>query len=305
MHQQRTATLIAGLLSGVLLDFPGAGMVFGALAPYVPLLAIGLSEGGRCVANASVVAIVVSTILAGAHAGFNMAVFVAIPCSVLLAGLLRFRVAANGVREWNPALRAVVDLTLLVAAVYMALAVMAGYTYTDGMREVLRKSLTFDYSQFDPEVGETMRRLTSEWNFLIFAFGGWLWILLTLGMAAAVQFVLAKQGRTLRPDIALRPLGGIPWWLLVLLAICLLLMAVGAANDRFNAKVVGLLLLTPYFLSGMAYIHVLSYQWRPRLFWLALIYIVLIFIQWSLFLPTIAGLYFQLLEMLDKPKKMG
>lgn len=304
MQKQVASTLLAGLVSGALLDFPGAGVFFGAVAPYLPLLLLGLSEGARPAVHAGLVGITVAMLMGGTQAGFNMVMFVVVPCSVILHALLRYRLDEHGRREWFPALRAVAYLSLLVAGVYMSIALMASYTYPDGAKALLQKSLSMDYSQLEPPVAEIMQKLAHEWSFLIFAFAAWLWIFLTWGVTLLSQQLLAKQGRALRPTIAIMPLG-VPHGLLALLFLCAGLVAFGNANDSYNAKVVSLILFLPYFLSGMAYIHALSVQWRPRMLWLFLIYIILVFIQWSLFLPIMAGLYFHVTEMLDKPKKIG
>lgn len=304
MQKRVASALFAGLVSGALMDFPGAGVFFGAVAPYLPLLLLGLSEGAQLALHAGMVGIIVAMLIGGTQAGFNMVVFVVLPCSVILHALLRYRVDEQGRKEWYPALRAVAHLSLLSAGVYMALALMASSSYSDGMQTVLKKSLSMDYSQLEPPVAEIMQKLAHEWSFLIFAFAAWLWIFLTWGVTVLSQHLLAKQGRALRPTVALRPLG-VPHGVLALLFLCGGLVAFGNSNDSYNAKVVMLILFLPYFLSGMAYIHALSFQWRPRALWLFLIYIILVFIQWSLFLPVMAGLYFHVTEMLDKPKKIG
>jgi hypothetical protein len=304
MHRRIVITLLSGVLAGFLPLLPGVGLLFGAWAPFLPLLFLGLSEGARAAVHAGCIAVIVSLGLGGEQAAFNMAVFVALPVCVLLNRLLCYRTNASGQVEWFPALRAVTELSVFSAGLFMALAMLASYGQKQNLQALLSASFALDLSTLEPDAEALMRKLIGEWSFFLFAAVGWMWVLVTWLLALMVNRMLVIRASALRTDISLAP-RGIPRWLPALLTLCAGLALLGQGNDGFVGKVVFLILLLPYFLSGMAMIHAMSRLWRPRVLWLFLIYIILIFQVWTAIFVAAAGLYFHLSEILDKQRKIG
>lgn len=304
MPQRLSLVLLSGFAAGFLPNLPGSGLFLSAFVPFVPLMLLGLSHGYRPALQAGGVAILVSLILAAERGAFNMAMFVVMPVCVLLNRLLRCHVNGNGVKQWYPTSRALSEMTLVATMLFLLLTVIAGRHFPDGMQHIVQANFSADTSGMEPTAAEMMRKLTGPWSFLLFAMACWLWVLVAYVIAYLVNRLLAGKSYALRPDISLAP-GGLPGWLPSLLLVFALLALLGGTNDRYTGKVAFLALLLPYFLSGMAVIHIKSLAWQPRKLWLFLIYIVLFFQFWATLFVAGAGLYMHLTEILDKRKKMG
>lgn len=304
MQKRITLTVVAGLIAGLLLVTPGSSALFSVVAPFFPLMLLGLSEGVRAAFHAGCIGILLVMLIGGDQAGFNMAMFIVLPASLLLHRLLRYRVSHDGHIEWYSSLRAISELTFLAAALFLAISVSAGHEQPNGIRGILQKSLILDFNAMEPEVADIMRKITGDWSFFLFASGAWIWATLTWFTAWFSNHLLQRSGKNLRPDVAITPLG-VPKWFLGVLVVSALLALGGGENDQFTGKTLFLIGLLPYFLSGMGIIHRMSAHWRPARFWLFLIYIVLVFQAWTTVFPILAGLYAHLSEMLDKPKKIG
>lgn len=302
-HQQRVIfTLLAGVAAGVLPFVPGAGIFFATWAPFLPLYFVGFAFGDRSCRQAAGLALLIAFIIGGGEA-LSFALFITLPACVLVSRLTSYKIDASGRIIWYPTLRALCELVLIAAALFMVFAILASYENKNSLQDILRSSLTFDIKDLDPAVAGEMRTLTNEFGFVLLAGMAWIWVLAAWGMAIAVNNALVLKGHALRGAIRLTP-AGISGWVPLLLAVSASLAIMGEDNDNWTGKTLFLIFLLPYFLSGMARIHFMSHHWQMRHLWLFLIYVILIFVFWAVALVAAMGLYHHLSEMLDKRQKI-
>lgn len=302
MQRRITVTLMAGFVAGVVPFLPFTGYAACLFFSFLPLLLAGLAEGYIAAFQASFLAFVLALNTGGAQSAFNFALFAALPVCVLVSRLMRYREGVGG-REWYPALGAVVSLSVMTAWLFLIFAAFAAQAHPGGLKDLLHSTFTIDSNRLDPEAEELMQRLFGEWSYLFFAALGWALVAITWGMGVLANYLLKRRQCALRPDLRLLPYG-LPLWLPLVLLISIGFAVLAEANISFAASTLFLLLLFPYFVSGMVILYEMSKAWHPQWFWLTLIYIVLFFMFWTNILVVAVGFYHHLTEILDKREKM-
>lgn len=303
-YQQRVIfTLLAGAASGVLPYIPDSGIFFASWAPFLPLYFVGFSFGDRFCRQAGLIATLTALIIGGGQ-GVSFVVFTVLPACFLVHRLTSYTVnAVTGRILWYPVLRALSELTLIAAGIFMFFAISVSYEYNNSLLGLLKAKLTFDVKDVDPATADELRTLTSEYGFALLALMAWMWVLAAWLMAVMTNNALVIKGQALRRNMILT-FTDISGWVPALLAMSAALALVGEGNDNWTGKTLFLIFLLPYFLGGMARIHAMSHHWHMRGIWLFLIYVVLIFLFWVVALVAAMGLYYHLSEMLDKRQKI-
>lgn len=201
--------------------------------------------------------------------------------------------------EWYPVLRILSEITIAVALIFMLLALTT--QELGGLKSLVPHDLGNNFKTTDPEFNAMEQQMLSDWSFVLFAIMGWLWVSLMYGFAVLANKLLATQSQTLRPSLAIEP-RDIPAWLLLLVIVSGGLAMLGQGIDRFTAETLFLILLMPYLLCGLAFIHTWSRQrhFAFRRLWLTCFYIVLICTRWPVLAVIAIGLYLQLAEILDR-----
>jgi len=293
--------LLAGMAAGILFAISaysvGGGMLLMYL-PSLPLLCVGLMVGVRRVFIASLIACVLIGILtADARNALFFAVFTVIPVLYFVHQALLWREDNN----WYPVLSILAELTLIIALFFLMLFIVAG-NY-GGLQTIITQGFSSELTVADPEVSRIMNWLITDGSFLLIACSGWSWVLTLYGFAVLANALLKQRGVPLRASLALTPVQ-LPAWLLVVVLINGAAAFFLQGTDRFVAETVFLLLLLPYFLTGLALLHRLAGRWRHKVIWLMMFYILLIFQVWIVPVMTVIGLYYQLAEMLDKHRQI-
>jgi len=297
----------AGLVSGFIFylglksAFGGPLLIFACL---LPLYLVGLAYGSRHAVRAAYASTFVSIVLLGPENCLPFVLFVLMPSCFFLRQLLQWR-GNEHAPSWYPALRALAKLSVLTTIIFAGMGLIADAN-DQHFQTIIARSLPDDLNGMDPEAVLSLQHLLAEESFLIFALLGWMWVILLYGIAVLTNGFLNKHSLALRPSLALSP-GGLPASLLVLLFICAVPALLSQGNTRFLGQMMALQMLLPYFLSGLALMHALSRARaipRRRL-WISSFYIALIFTGWPAVIVVGAGLYVQLAEILDRPKKIG
>lgn len=303
-HQQRVIfTLLAGVAAGVLPFIPDAGIFFTSWAPFLPLFFVGFALGDRPCWQAACIATLLAVIIGGGE-GVSFAVFIALPACFLVNRLTSYTVEpVTGRISWYPTLRALSELTLIAAGLFMFFAISVSYEYKNSLLDLLKARLTFEATDVDPTAADELRTLTAEYGFVLLALMAWVWVLASWLMGIMVNNALVMKGQALRRNMGLT-FTDISGWVPALLAVSAALALVGEGNDNWTGKSLFLIFLLPYFLAGMARIHAMSHHWHMRQLWLFLIYVILIFLFWVVALVAAMGLYHHLSEMLDKRQKI-
>ncbi len=201
-------------------------------------------------------------------------------------------------------LRVISELTIAAAATLMIMALATGEQ--GGLQAMIPHGLGESFKDVDPDFAAKAQQIFNEWSFALFAGIGWIWILTIYAIAVLANTLLKLKDYALRPSLALET-HGLPGWLLLLVTLSGMLAMVGQGVERFTAEALFLLLLLPYCLAGIAFVHLFSVQRQLhfRRLWITCFYVALIFGRWPILAMIAIGLYLQLAEMLDRRKKMG
>lgn len=299
------SALSGGFGAGILfcLGFILPGFVFLAL---LPLMMVGFAQGARQARIAcGITCVTVGVIGSPADAIFFLCLF-ALPVHYFIQQALLWRGPENA-RTWYPMLRLMCELTIMAAAYFM---VLAFWTEELGGLQPLVKKLSDTLQLPDPEVSLKVKQLGDDWGYGVLASVGWVWVIMFYGLAVLSNAIVRFKGLALRPSLALET-DGLTRWLLFLTVLSGLFALAGKGMDRYTAQTIFLVLLLPYFLCGLVFVHL--YSLRRQLFvrrtWIFLFYFALIMVTvnsglWLVILLILVGLYFQVSEILDRWKKM-
>ncbi len=292
-----SAGFAGGLLFCLSAVVPG-----GVFLAILPLMMVGFAQGARQTRIACGIACIMIGAIAGLEDAVFFACFFALPVYYFVQRALFWR-GAEQARTWYPTLTVICEITIMTAAYFMVLAFA---TEAHGGLKALVQNSSESFRLPDPEIAVEVKQTVDGWGFGILAGAGWFWVVLLYALAVLSNAIVRSKRLALRPSLALET-HGLSGWLLFLVALSGLFAIAGQGMDRYTAQAVFLLLLLPYFLCGVAFVHLYSIerQLYARRLWITCFYVALVFGRWPA-LPLIAiGLYFQLAEMLDRRKKMG
>jgi hypothetical protein len=300
-HEAIVSVLAAGLTAGLIFCVGGMGLTV------LPLLLIGLAQGARQTSAACGTACIVIGVLLSPAYMILFSVLFMLPSYYFVQRVLLWRGPENA-RTWFPPLRLLTEMTIMFAAYLMLFAFAA--KHHGGLQAVVQY-VAASIKVPDPQVAVQMKQVLDESGFALFAFIGWLCILLLYGFAVLANAILKLWKLNLRPSLAIEQ-EGLTRWLLFLLLLSGLLSALGQEMDKYTAKAVFSILLLPYFLCGLTFVHQYSFQRQlyMRRFWIICFYtsltlLTLNFGGWAILMVAAGGLYSQLAEILDRHKKIG
>ncbi len=294
-------TLLAGLAAGLLFLLPNAGLLI--YLPLLPLLLAGFSEGATALLYAGLLATAITFLLGPEGDSLFFALFLAFPAWYLVQGALRFR-GAGSVRQWHPLLAVFADLALFTAVMFLLFALLAASEEPGGLQGIIVHELGSHIDKAEPSLAPILARLATDWSFAVFAAAAWMYLLIVYGMAVLANSLLAARGLALRESLAFAPQGLSPW-LAAFVGFSAAWALLADGNARFEAETIFLILLFPYFLSGLALLHQVSRGWQGRSLWLIAGYSALILFAWPAVILVAAGIYVQLAEMLAKRREVG
>ena len=307
MSQSRPLRCVLAAIASLVLY---AGLVTLPFAA-VPVAAIGLAFGLADAAIAAAFAILLTGFLLTPSMAIIFAVFLLLPTLALLRRALMSRPAAkagedgeagDGFSFYPP--RFLIEDTLLMTAAGAVFVFMSFTAYEGGLPSVLSQSL---YKT--PQVMETLGVLYSvstldevvivaNW-LLVSVFATWPVLLLgglQIGQAASVYFK-----RNLRPTPSYQTLT-LPAYLAIGLAVGMVLglLIPGWVGTLFLT--LAAIILSAYFLLGLAIIHAISRFWKGRVMFLIALYIFLLMTAWVIIPVSLMGLLDQRLNFRRLPR---
>jgi len=296
-------TIICGILSGGLFSAVAANAGSGILVlflPVLPLASVGLSLSARHCFFAALAACITIAFLSDVGYILFFVLFIVFPLLHFVRKLLLWR-DGEAEREWYPVLAAIAEITLMSAGIFMTLALTLVHSEHMQLKTVVAEALSAQLNNdqldnADPNIGHFLKLLADQWSFLVFAAASWVWVLLFYAFVVMANTLLTVRKIALRPSLALAP-EGLPVWLPAILMICAVLAFLGQGNDRFAGETVFLIMLLPYFLSGVASVHKVSLAWSGRKLWLVLFYLLLTLFPlspWLFALLVAKGVYTQM-----------
>ena len=139
-----------------------------------------------------------------------------------------------------------------------------------------------------PDTGVTSADIVNIVAAMMPAVAGVIWSLTLVGTLWLAQSMLTRSGRNQRPWAPFKWFELPPQltWALIAAAVVSLVPTSFAAI----AGTLAVVLLTPFFLLGVAVIHVISAPWTLRPLWLGLFYFLLVLTGWIAIPVAILGL---------------
>jgi len=304
--QHSIIALITGILAGGIFAAASSSASGGVLLLYLPcffLMMLGFAYGAKQTAFAGLSAALTICLLNNTGDGIFFAGFIALPAWYFVHKALLWR-EKDGAHEWYPTLKILTDFTIILAMLFIVFAYATTHSGQNSIHTLIAHELSTIPPGTDPQIITMLKKFTEEWSFLIFALAGWWWVMMLYGFAVLANHFLTSRYLSLRPSLAISA-HGLPGGLLMLAALSAVLAFIGQGNQRFDGQVLFLLLLLPYFLSGLALLHQTSHNWRNREIWLCLFYGALLFLPWVSIIAIAAGFYTQIVEILDKHRGIG
>ena len=105
------------------------------------------------------------------------------------------------------------------------------------------------------------------------------WLVLLVLNASVAQTLLVNSGRNLRPVLDLTGFR-LPAWMPLAPLAAAALAFVASGDVAFAARNLALIALVPYFLTGIAVVHVVSRPWPARGLFLAGFYVIVFLFGW-------------------------
>lgn len=279
----------AALYLAVMADTPIA-LILAYLA-LMPLFVIGLGWGAGAATIAAITAAVVIAVAASLKTGFVFALAYAVPAAAIVRLALRARHAPNGAVDWYPVGTLVGWLAIYACGAFTLLALLGGDSEVAASIAQLEELLSSVVPAEQKQQAAVLARIIAGYFPAIMIAS---WLIMVLVNAVLAQTVLERSGRNLRP----RPKAAtieLPEWFAAVTAgaaaVALIAPAMGLMALGFAARNSALALLVPYFLVGLAVVHVWARQWSSRLMILVGFYLLMVLFG-GLSMLLVAGLGF-------------
>lgn len=262
MGKSALLALGGGSLSGAAVLAALAGSPIGVIAVYlaaVPLLMAGLALGtsGFGIAAAAGLAVVMvfgGFAAAGLYAGMHV-----IPSWLIVQQSLSMKGGPDG--RWRPVGHVLAALTLLVAFVVAATSLAGGGS--PGVEENIR-ALLATATEMVPGIDEATRDVLIDQVAPLFpGFSAVFWLTTLVANAALAQGLLMARGWNRRPKPRWSEVRLPAWFDWPLLAAAVAALA-GSGDIAYVARNVTVILLTPYFLVGLAVVHGFARRAKSR-----------------------------------------
>lgn len=259
-----------GGLSGMAVLAALAGSPLGVIAVYLaalPLLMAGLALGTSGLGLAAGTGLAVALVFGGFAAAGLYAGMHVIPSWLIVQQSLRTQ--AGTVDGWRPAGDVLAVLTLLIAFVVAASSWASGGA--EGIEAAVRQVLTTATGMIAGIDEATRGALVDQVAPLFPGFSAVFWLITLVANVALAQGLLVTRGWNRRPKpqwSALR----LPAWLDWPLVGAAVLALAGSGDVAYVARNVVVILLTPYFLVGLAVVHGIARRARSRGLMLAAFY---------------------------------
>jgi hypothetical protein len=297
----KTGTALAiggGVLSGLLFlsTLAGPTLIMLQYLSQLPLFAVGLGLGLGPAIIASLVASAIPLAVDGPR-GLIFVFAHAIPVVVLVRQALLNRPAANGVAEWYPPGPMLVFLGAYGAgAVVLASLLLSGHD--GGMAGAVVELFEQTLEVLNGEPLDTIsREAVAAYAFVLPAMIGVSWLIMVAVNGVLAQSLLVNFGRALRPTPAFATLRLPDWPAYVVGVAAVLWLIAGPGNIGFAAAAVLIVMLTPFFIQGLAVVHVAVRRLPARLIILIFFYMFLLFLLWPMIAVTVLGVAEQWLRL--------
>lgn len=253
----------------------------------LPLFAVGFGWGAGAATVAAILATALVALATSWVVGFVFALAYAVPAAATVRLALRSRREPNGAVEWYPVGQLVSWLAVYACGSFVLLALLGG---DSGLREAVSQIEAVMTSvlpaEQSPQVTVLVSVIAGYFPAIVMAS----WLVMALVNMALAHGLLERFGRNRRPAPQAASIAVPQWYTAVVVAAAALALIARASDWEtlgIIARNAGLALLVPYFLVGLAVVHVWTRQWPARLAILAGFYLLLVVFGWVAMLALI------------------
>ena len=287
---------LGGVVSGLLYAAASTGNFGGLLLAVfyqLPLFLLGLSMGTVAGAFAGAVAGVVMLIMFGLLGLFVFVVFNAAPVIIIIRQALLFRTDVNGDTEWYPSGLLASSATGIALALMTAVFLWMELT-TEGMEATIQQFLrAFADNVMARVPAEQRDQVVDSVAPVLPGVIGLYWTLTLVVNGALGQGLAVRFGWNLRlsPDFSTLAL---PRWLPTVAAVLLIGAIVMPGTLGFYAVNGAILLSLPFFLVGLAVVHVAARRFAAGSVLMIAFYAMMMMFGWPVVFVAFIGLVEQL-----------
>jgi hypothetical protein len=250
-------SILAGLLAGALYTALHHGWIVGVTAPFLPIFVLALSgmrygRAGISVACLATLPTILMTL------PFNDAAFIIVGQLMPMTLFIRTLMVAVWIREppillWSSIGIAVAALSAYGAALFAMLVVMNDGLYSH-LTASMQTAITASFTTMEPEMAAMMEGLVKKIPHILLAIDFWIWSVMLYVVVMLANGLVHSMGYGRRPPLRLT-LHSPPNWILGALVVALLLSVIAPAPLMQGAQAACVILLLPYFFSGLSYAH--------------------------------------------------
>jgi Predicted membrane protein (DUF2232) len=274
----------AALYMSFWVRMPGEMMII-YFAP-LPFFAVGLSLGVNAALIAGAVGAAVIAVTAALPVLWLFLFTLALPVAVLVRWGLLSRTRADGKEQWYPVGHLIAWITAMaLAGLAAAMLYFAGEPggFVGAAERFLEARL---FRATTPQAQAQLGPVIPVFARFLGAMLVITWMMMITVNATVTQWILHRHGHAVRPTPRYSALA-LPPWMIIALAAAAALSLVPGQIGVFGQNAV-LIAALPFFLLGLAVIHVLSRSWQGRRMALVAVYLAIIMIGWPALI--IAGL---------------
>lgn len=279
----------AALYLTVMAETPVA--LFLAYLALLPLFVIGLGWGTWAAAIAAMTAVAVVAVAASPKTGLVFALAYGVSAVLMVRLALRARREADGAVAWYPVGSLVAWIAIYACGSFTLLALLGGDAEVNASIAQLEELFSSVIpGEQQPQTATLIRTIAGYFPAIMITS----WLIMTLVNAILAQVVLERSGHNLRP----RPQGttiALPEWYAAVTAgaaaLALIAPHMDLAAVGFAARNSALALLVPYFLVGLAVVHVWARR-RPARVMILMGFYLLVMVFGGFGMLAVAGLGF-------------
>jgi hypothetical protein len=283
--------VIAGLASALMLAAIHYGLITGILVvpllPLAPLAWSGFMFGVVGLSAATLISLAFSILLLGPFGAALALVLQLFPAWIFFRELLKLRLYVNGTMQWQSPGGAFLALTMYAVFMFGLLSLMAPVEF-DRLLAVLEDGWQGALSQLDPSAAEAMRGAENI-SHLALAFGVWMAAGMCYAAACLGNFTVLAYRKSVRPSLALQPYQP-PAWLFGLFLVTAVLSLMDAGRWTLMGQMLSLILLLPYFISGLSLVHMALRRWQYSAVWISGFYVIILMTLWPVLFLAAYGL---------------
>ncbi len=282
----------AGLLAAALVYAVAQGWLFGVTAPMLPLFTLalaGMVYGRPGITVASVAASLALLVLLPVYDALLMAMTQIIPLMLFIRQIMVVtRHASASPFVWTSTGDAMAIIALY-GALFYALIIATGSGLYHHVSERMAAQMGEVFATLEPEVAVALESAVTQMPHVILAMEYWFIAILLVLLTLLAQMVAETLSMGRRPSLRLSD-DSPPNLVLGALGLAGILGFTGVEALVHAGHAAGLILLLPYFFSGLGMAHRTIRRWQGGTFWLAVFYLLMLLTGWPLLLITVLGL---------------